>query len=134
VRCLRASGICLSELAGIRYDPDDLRRSDVDLWEREITVHGKGRRTRIVKIGYDAARGLDRYLRMRARHPLAHRPELWLGVNNRGPLTPLVEKLGPLRHTILALARVGPGHRPDCCQDVEGPPGHRPPSWSRRAR
>ena len=86
IAVLRACGIRLSELAGIRYDPDDLRRSDVDLWEREITVHGKGRRTRIVKIGYDAARSLDRYLRMRARHPLAHCPELWLGANNRGPL------------------------------------------------
>jgi len=59
-----ACGIRLSELAGIRYDPD-LRRSDVDLWEREITVHGKGRKTRTVRIGYDAARSLDRYLRAR---------------------------------------------------------------------
>ena len=42
---------------------------------------------RTVKIGYDAARSLDRYLRMRARHPLARRPELWLGARNRGPLT-----------------------------------------------
>ena len=38
-----------SELAGIRYNPDDLRRSDIDLWEREITVHGKGRKNRTVK-------------------------------------------------------------------------------------
>ena len=73
--------------SGIRYDQNDPRRGDVDQWEREIMVHGKGRRTRTVKIGHDAARSLDRYLRMRARHPLAHRPELWLGVNNRGPLT-----------------------------------------------
>jgi site-specific recombinase XerD len=87
IAVLKACGIRLSELAGIRYDPDDLRRSDVDLWEREIAVHGKGRKMRIVKIGYDAARSLDRYLRMRGRHPLAHRPQLWLGVNNRGPLT-----------------------------------------------
>jgi len=42
---------------------------------------------RAVKIGYEAARSLVRYLRMRARHPLAHRPELWLGASNRGPLT-----------------------------------------------
>jgi site-specific recombinase XerD len=82
-----ACGIRLSELAGIRYDPGDLRRSDVDLWEREITVQGKGRKTRTVRIGYDAACSLDRYLRVRAGHPLAHRPELWLGANNRGPLT-----------------------------------------------
>ena len=82
-----ATGIRLSELAGIRYDPDDPRRSDIDLWQREITVHGKGRKTRVVKIGHDAARSLDRYLRVRARHAQAYRPQLWLGVNNRGPMT-----------------------------------------------
>jgi integrase len=43
--------------------------------------------TRTVKISHQAARSLDRYLRARARHPQAHRPQLWLGVNNRGPLT-----------------------------------------------
>ena len=31
---------------------------------------------------------LDRYLRARARHAQAHRPQLWLEVSNRGPLTP----------------------------------------------
>ena len=82
-----ATGIRLSELAGIRYDPDDPRRSDIDLWQREITVHGKGRTTRVVKIGHDAARSLDRYLRVRARHAQAYRPQLWLGMNNRGPMT-----------------------------------------------
>ena len=29
----------------------------------------------------------DRYLRVRAGHAQAYRPQLWLGVNNRGPLT-----------------------------------------------
>jgi len=82
-----ATGIRLSELAGLRYDPADPQRSDIDLWHREITVHGKGRTTRTVKISYDAARALDRYLRARARHAQAYRPQLWLGVNNRGPLT-----------------------------------------------
>ena len=82
-----ATGIRLSELAGIRYHPRDPRRSDVDLWHREITIHGKGRTTRTVKISYDAARALDRYLRARARHAQACRAQLWLGVNNRGPLT-----------------------------------------------
>jgi integrase len=81
------TGIRLSELAGIRYDPDDQRRSDIDLWHREITVCGKGGRTRTVKISYDAARSLDRYLRVRSRHAQAYRPQLWLGVNNRGPMT-----------------------------------------------
>ena len=82
-----ATGIRLSELAGIRYAPDDPRRSDVDLWHREITVRGKGGKTRTVKISYDAARSLDRYLRARARHAPAHRPQPWLGTGNRGPMT-----------------------------------------------
>jgi len=88
IAVLKATGIRLSELAGIRYDPGDPQRSDVDLWHREITVHGKGRKTRTVKISHDAARTLDRYLRARARHAQAHRPQLWLGINNRGPMTP----------------------------------------------
>jgi site-specific recombinase XerD len=83
----RATGIRLSELAGIRYDPVDTQGSDLDLWQREITVRGKSGRARIVKIGYQTARTLDRYIRARARHAQAWRPQLWLGVNNRGPLT-----------------------------------------------
>jgi integrase/recombinase XerD len=82
-----ATGIRLSELAGLRYDPSDPRDSDIDLWQREITVRGKGGRPRIVKIGHRAARSVDRYLRARSRHAQAWRPQLWLGVNNREPLT-----------------------------------------------
>jgi site-specific recombinase XerD len=82
-----ATGIRLSELAGIRYNADDPRGSDVDLRQREITVHGKGLKNRIVKIGHHAAVSLDRYLRARARHPLAARPQLWLGAGNREPLS-----------------------------------------------
>jgi len=83
----RATGVRLSELAGIRYDPGDPLRSDVDLQYREIRVRGKGGETRIVKIGHEAARSIDRYLRARVRHAQAYRAQLWLGVNNRGPLT-----------------------------------------------
>jgi site-specific recombinase XerC len=83
----RTTGIRLSELAGIRYDPDDPQRSDLDLWHREITVCGKSRKTRTVKISHDAARCLDRYLRVRARHAQAHRPQVWLGIDNRGSMT-----------------------------------------------
>jgi integrase/recombinase XerD len=82
-----ATGIRLSELAGIRCHPGDPARSDLDLHGRQIRIRGKGGTARTVKIGHQAARSLDRYLRACARHPQAHRPQLWLGVNNRGPLT-----------------------------------------------
>ena len=87
IAVFRATGIRLAELAGIQYDPGDPRRSDIDLWQREITVRGKGGKDRIVRIGHQAARSLDRYIRARSRHPQAWRPQLWLGVNNREPLT-----------------------------------------------
>ena len=74
-----ATGIRLAELAG-------LRDSDVDLWQREITIRGKGGKDRIVKIGHQAARNLDRYQRARSRHVQAWRSQLWLGAGNREPL------------------------------------------------
>jgi len=77
---LTATGIRLSELAGLRC-------GDVDLWQRELMVRGKGGKDRIVRIGHQAARSLDRYLRARSRHAQAHRPQLWLGASNREPLT-----------------------------------------------
>jgi integrase/recombinase XerD len=81
-----ATGIRVAELAAIRYCPGDPGRSDVDLEAREIRVRGKGGRERTVRIGHEAARRLDRYLRARARHELAYTPELWLGAGGRGPL------------------------------------------------
>ena len=87
IAVLTASGLGAGELAGIRYDPGDPRRSDLDLWNRAIRVCGKSGRERAVPIGHDAARAIDRYIRVRARHAQAWRPQLWLGVNNRGPMT-----------------------------------------------
>ena len=82
-----ATGIRLSELAGIRQDPGDPERRDLNLYGRAIRVVGKGGKPRIVTISYEAARSLDRYLRARAKHPQAGRSELWLGADGRGPLT-----------------------------------------------
>jgi len=90
IAVFKATGIRLAELAGLRYDPGDPRGSDIDLWQREITVRGKGGKggkDRIVRIGHQAARSLDRYLRARSRHEQAWRPQLWLGAGNREPLT-----------------------------------------------
>ena len=86
IAVFKATGIRLAELADLRCDPDP-RRSDVDLWQREITVRGKGGKDRIVRIGHQAARSLNRYLRARSRHAQAWRPQLWLGAGNREPLT-----------------------------------------------
>jgi site-specific recombinase XerD len=83
----KATGIRLSEMAGIRYDPDDPDRSDLDLESRQIRIRGKGGKERTVKIDYEAARRVDRYLRVRPGHAQACRSRLWLGVNGRGPLT-----------------------------------------------
>jgi integrase len=85
IEVLLATGIRRSEMAGIRCDP---ACGDLNLAGREIRVRGKGGRERIVKISYHAARAVDRYLRARAKHPLAARPELWLGTGGRGPVTP----------------------------------------------
>lgn len=88
IELFKATGIRLAEMAGIVYDPERPDRSDLDLDNRELRVHGKGRRDRIVKFDHDAARSIDRYLRLRSTHARAHSPRLWLGVNNRAPMTP----------------------------------------------
>jgi len=88
IEVLLATGVRRSEVAGIRCGLGDPAHSDLDLAGREIRVRGKAGRERIVKISYEAARSVDRYLRVRAKHPLAARPELWLGISGRGPVTP----------------------------------------------
>jgi site-specific recombinase XerC len=85
IAVFRATGIRLSELTGIRANPGDPGRSDIGLWNPEITVTGKGRKTRVVKITHDAARALDRYLRARARHPQAQRPSCGSGTAAEAP-------------------------------------------------
>jgi integrase len=59
--------------------------ADLDFDTDTATVLGKGRRARSVPFGPRTADALRRYLRARARHPLAASPALWLG--RKGPLT-----------------------------------------------
>jgi len=78
-------GLRLSELA-------DLQVTDVDLRDRIVYVVGKasrrsGPRHRAVPLGIKAARGLDRYLRERRRHPYTDTPRLWLGSGSRPVLS-----------------------------------------------
>lgn len=74
------SGIRRAELTALNVD-------DVDLDHREVTVLGKGRRTRTVAFGRKAAWALDRYITERARHRQAELPALWLGEKGKGPMT-----------------------------------------------
>jgi integrase/recombinase XerC len=75
------SGIRRAELTALKV-------TDVDLDHREVTVLGKGRRTRTVAFGRKAAWALDRYLAERARTRQHESTALWLGEKGKGPLTP----------------------------------------------
>ena len=78
IRLLLDTGLRRGELAGLKME-------DVDLDAQTVTVLGKGARVRVVPFGKKAARDIDRYIRIRALHPHASRPELWLG--KAGPMT-----------------------------------------------
>lgn len=66
-----------------RGEMANLRLEDVDRDLGVVIVMGKGRRPRTVPFGTRTAVALDRYLRVRARHPHAGLPWLWLGRKGR---------------------------------------------------
>jgi len=72
------TGMRRAECAGMTLD-------DVDLDQRIVWVLGKGQRPRALPIGRKTAQALDRDLRVREAHRLAHLPDLWVGRN--GPMT-----------------------------------------------
>lgn len=78
-------GLRLAELSGLAVD-------DVNIRDRAVIVAGKGAnrsgpRMRAVPIQTACARALDRYLRVRRRHPYAEAPQLWLGDRGRARIT-----------------------------------------------
>jgi site-specific recombinase XerD len=89
IRVLLDSGARRSEIAALRWTPSNPETDDVNLDGRQLRVLGKGRRERLVVIGREAVRALDRYLRYRnggprhgksiPPHHSAHLPNLWLG-------------------------------------------------------
>lgn len=82
IRLLVDTGMRRSEMASILVE-------NVKLDAGELRVEGKGKQGRIVPFGSKAAAALDRYLRVRAQHPNAVDPHLWLGWNGHsGPTTP----------------------------------------------
>jgi integrase/recombinase XerD len=80
IRFMAATGLRVSETCSLEV-------GDVDLAMRLATVRaGKGDKARMVRFDPATAKALDRYLRVRARHPrYARRRDLWIGF--RGPLT-----------------------------------------------
>lgn len=80
IRLYIDTGIRAGEGLGMTVD-------DVDLKARIplATVLGKGRRPRSVPLGAKTALAIDRYLRVRRTHPMAHLPALWIGA--KGGLT-----------------------------------------------
>src|SRR5690606_24319247 len=66
-------GLRIAEMAGLKV-------GDVDIEARFVTVMGKGRRPREVRFTTATRADLNRYMRMRARHPKADESDaLWLG-------------------------------------------------------
>jgi site-specific recombinase XerD len=78
IRLFIDTGMRLSELANLKV-------TDVDFDHDVAVVMGKNRRPRACPFGARTGQALDRYLRLRARRPDAHRAELWLGL--KGPMT-----------------------------------------------
>lgn len=53
---------------------------DLDMTQQVVWIHGKGGKMRAVPFGNHTAVALDRYLRVRRKHPRAARtPQLWIG-------------------------------------------------------
>jgi site-specific recombinase XerD len=78
IRLFMATGMRLGEMAGLTTE--SLARD-----EQAVLVVGKGDRGRWVPYSDKAAQALDRYLRLRRRHPFAHVDALWVG--QRGALS-----------------------------------------------
>ncbi|MBA3362453.1 MAG: tyrosine-type recombinase/integrase [Acidimicrobiia bacterium] len=73
------TGARLSEIADLQLGNVDLYRSAT------LLVRGKGNRDRLLKVGPKTSKALDRYLRVRGRHPDTESRWVWLG--KKGKLT-----------------------------------------------
>ena len=101
IRIFIDTGARRAEVLGLSLDA-------IDLDGGSLRVTGKGSRTRLVAIGAVTVKALDRYIRVRARHPCAGLPNVWLGqkgalresglaqlVRDRGQQAGLSERLHP---------------------------------------
>lgn len=88
IRLFLDTGCRLSEVTGLRLE-------DVDADQSVIIVLGKGHRPRVVPYGARTGAAIDRYLRLRARHPNAASPGLWLtfkGAMTAGGIQQMLER------------------------------------------
>ena len=85
LRVFLDTGARLGELTGVRYDLEDDEANDVDIDQGVLRVLGKGRRWRLLALGRKTVKALDRYLRLRARHPRV--ADLWLWIGLKGKMT-----------------------------------------------
>lgn len=100
VLMLATTGVRSGELVGMTVD-------DVHFAADTFTVTGKGGRQRAVALLPQAADALDRYLRVRRRHPHASTSVLWLG--EKGPLTTSgLRQLLDRRCDAAGIARINP--------------------------
>jgi integrase len=79
MRVLIDTGLRVSGLANLRFDPASDKDTDVLLDQLRLRVRLKGGEIWWVPIGTKSAAAIDRYLRMRARSPHAGLPWLWIG-------------------------------------------------------
>jgi integrase/recombinase XerC len=88
-----SSGLRLAELLGL-----DL--PDLDLRDRTVRVLGKGRKTRIVPVGREAAAALERWLKERAAVAATGEQAVFVGVNG-GRLGPRIVQRRIARWAVL---------------------------------
>ena len=72
VRLMTEGLLRASETLGLTVDDVDVRRGIAHV------RRGKGGKGRVVPFGPETGRAIDRYLRLRRRHPLAHTAPMWL--------------------------------------------------------
>ena len=77
VRLMIETGMRAREVIGLMTDDVDLARG------LAVIRRGKGGKGRVVPFGPQVARSIDRYLRLRRSHRLAHTGVLWLGDNSQ---------------------------------------------------
>lgn len=101
IRLLLDTGMRRGEIAGLRVT--DL---EFEPWPVAIVL-GKGRRPRACPFGKKTAQAVDRYLRVRGRHP--HADSEWLFLGKRGRLTDTgIAQVVKRRSSQAGLARVHP--------------------------